>query len=191
MFCFFGSAVADSENGEGNYYASNGKRYFAGNGVSGNRGMTLYLGSSIYSDSASTDFEQKAFSEWLIGFQQQVKEVSNLGDFNLKAELQNFRLNTGRATQINLTPVFSLPEIKNGFPIYVGLGAGMGFYPYLILKGKSFFSLNTQFFVGLRLINFYENLGLNAELVLHIHMPFQDNHLHMDTFANLGVVFSF
>lgn len=185
---FSGSSVATSES-EGS--TSIRKRYFAGNGVSGHRGMVLYLGSSLYSDSAGKNFKRKPFSSWILGFQQQIKEISNLGDFNLKTELQNFRLNAGRATQINITPVFSLPEMENGFPVYVGLGAGLGFYPYHILKGKPFFSLNTQFFVGLRLPNLYANLGLHAEMVLHMHIPFQDNRLYMDTIANLGIIFSF
>ena len=187
---FFGSsAVADLENEEENAYIVGEKRYFAG--VNSHRGMVLYLGSSLYSDSSEKNYKPNAFSSWIIGFQQQIKEVPDMGDFNLKAELQNFRLNKDRATQINITPIFSLPEIENGFPVYVGLGAGMGFYPYLILRNKPFLSLNAQFFVGLRLINFYKNLGLNAELLLHIHRPFLDNRLYMNTMGNLGVIFSF
>ena len=189
VFFFFNPVI--SSGSEGKSYTSSVKRYFAGNETNDHRGMVLYLGSSIYSDDAIKDFKRKPFSSWVLGFQQQIKEVSDLGDFSLKTELQNFRLTTGRATQINITPVFSLPEGGNGFPVYVGLGAGLGFYPYHILKGNPFFSLNTQFFVGLRLANLYKNLGLHAELALYMHIPFQDNRLYMDTIASLGVMFSF
>lgn len=189
VFFFFNPVI--SSGSEGKSYTSSVKRYFSGSGASDQRSMVLYLGSSIYSDNAVKNFKRKPLSSWVLGFQQQIKEISGLGDFNLKTELQNFRLTTGRATQINITPVFSLPESENGFPVYVGLGAGLGFYPYHILKGNPFFSLNTQFFTGLRLTNLYENLGLHVELALYMHIPFQDKRLYMDTIASLGVIFSF
>lgn len=153
-------------------------------------GMILYAGPSLYGDNTEKKFKGRSFSSFLMGFQQQIGSAPLLEDLYLKTEIQNFHLKRGRATQINITGAFSRPGWEKGFPVYVGAGGGLGFYPFHILKGRSFASLNAQFFTGLRLLNLYENLGLNLELSLHLHYPFSEQELYMDVFAGLGAFFS-
>ena len=153
------------------------------------RSMLLYVGSSVYS--AAKGFKGDPFASVILGFRQQFKEVMGIGDFSLKTEIQSLKLKTGRATQINVTPVFSLPGAGSGFPVYVGLGGGIGFYPYFILDSKPSLSVNLQLFTGLRLLNLYENLGVNGELALHAHIPFREERLYMETITSLGLIFSF
>lgn len=157
--------------------------------VSHQRSMLLYAGPSVYSKAKG--FKGDPFDSFILGFRQQFKEVMGIGDFGLKAEIQSLRLKTGRATQINVTPVFSLPDEASGFPVYVGLGGGIGFYPYFILDSKPSLSVNFQLFTGIRLADLYENLGINGELTLHAHIPFREERLYMETIVSLGLVFSF
>ena len=134
-------SFADSEKKKESRYTV--KNYFAGKESTPSRDMVLYLGSSVYSGAKS--FKRKPFSSFIAGFRQQIWKISNIGDISLKTEIQSFRLKNGRATQINVNPVFSLPDRENGFPVYVGLGAGVGFYPYFILMGEPSLALNGQF----------------------------------------------
>lgn len=192
FFVFSGISFADSkEKKEGYGYTL--KKYFSGRKKtpSRRRDMVLYVGSSLYSNSAARNFKHRPFSSFIVGFRQPLFEVTGIGDLNLKTEVQNFRLKTGQATQINFTPTFSLPEARSGFPIYVGVGLGFGFYPHFILIDKFSLSLNTPFFAGVRLINLYENLGLNGELALNMHFPFREKKLYMETIVSLGLLFSF
>ena len=186
---FISCSFADSKDKKKEDSRYTVKNYFSGKKSTSPRDMVLYLGSSVYSGAKS--FKRKPFTSFIAGFRQQIWKISNIGDISLKTEIQSFRLKNGRATQININPVFSLPDRENGFPVYVGLGAGVGFYPYFILMGEPSLSLNGQFFAGLRLVNLYENLGLNAELALNMHVPFRDSQLYMETIANLGLIFSF
>ena len=153
-------------------------------------GMILYAGPSLHGDSTERRFKSRSFSSFLMGFQQQIGTAPILEDIYLKTEIQNFHLQKGRATQINITGAFSRPGWEKAFPVYVGAGAGFGFYPFHILKGKPFLSLNTQFFTGLRLLNLHENLGLNFELSLHLHYPLRERELYMDVFIGLGAFFN-
>ena len=197
IFCtgvsFADSEVDSKEKKKGYGYTL--KKYFSGRkkipSSSSYRNMVLYVGSSLYSDSTAKNFKSIPFSSVIAGFRQPIREVPQVGDFSLKTEIQNFRLKTDRVTQINITPLFSLPEAQSKFPVYVGLGIGFGFYPYFILAGKPALSLNGQLFAGLRLINLYKNLGLNGEVVLNMHVPFKERELYMETIANLGLLFSF
>ena len=194
-----GISFADSEvdsEGKKEGYGYTLKKYFFGRkkepiSVSSHRNMVLYGGSSFYSDSTAKDFKGKPFSSLIVGFRQPLWEVLQMGDFSLKTEIQNFRLKTGRVTQINITPLFSMPEARSKFPVYVGLGLGFGFYPHFILTGKPALSLNGQLFAGLRLLNLYENLGLNGEAALHMHVPLKEKELYMETIGSLGLLFSF
>ena len=186
---FVSCSFADSKDKKKEGYRYTVRNYFSGGESTPRRDMVLYLGSAVYSGAKT--FKRKPFSSFIAGFRQQIWKISNIGDISLKTEIQSFLLKTGRATQINVNPVFSLPDTENGFPIYVGLGAGIGFYPYYILMGEPSLSLNGQFFTGLRLVNLYENLGLSAELVLNMHVPFKESQLYMETIASLGLLFSF
>ena len=187
LICLPYSFAEANKKKEGHRYAV--KNYFSKKEPAPHRDMVLYVGSAVYS--GAKNFKRKPFSSFIAGFRQQIWNISDIGDFSLKTEIQSFQLKTGRATQINVTPAFSLPDTDNGFPVYVGLGAGFGFYPYYILKGDPSLSLNGQFFAGLRLANLHENLGLNAELALNMHVPFKESQLYMETIASLGLLFRF
>ena len=153
------------------------------------RSITLLAGTSIYGE--TKDDEQDIFSSRVLGFSQRVKEFSTIGDLNLRIELHSVKLESQRSLRISVAPHFTLPDIRSGFPIYVGLGGGFGLFPRHILKKQPALSLNVQMLIGMRFIDVYKNVGLMVELNLKMHTPFQDMKLYMELLTNAGLVFSF
>ena len=153
------------------------------------RSLALFFGTSLHGE--TKDEEQQIFSSRLVGFHQRIKEFSTIGDLNLRIELHSVKLESQRSLQISITPLFTLPDIRSGFPVYLGLGGGFGLFPRHILKKQPALSLNMQMFTGVRFIDFYKNFGVTGELNLKMHTPFQDMKLYMELLAHAGFIFSF
>ena len=153
------------------------------------RSFTLYSGLSFYRESTVKFF--KPFSSFVFGFNQKVKEIPHLGDVNLQVAIFSAKLEQQRAVLLEITPRISIPEVRTTFPLYIGLGAGFGFYPRNIVKKIPSLSLNSQFFIGLRFLDLYHNLGFSAELNLKIHSPFSELEIYLETLAQLGLIFRF
>ena len=156
------------------------------------RNMILYAGPSIYSAAGGRkSYKSRAFQSFSVGFSQTLKSAPYVGGLLLKTEIQHLQLKSERATQLNITPAFRLPEAESGFPVYVGFGPGLGFYPFRLIQGEAWLSLNTMFLLGLTLPDIYENIGLNGEISLNIHCPLKEKKLYMETLFTMGLVFSF
>lgn len=153
------------------------------------RSFTLYSGLSFYRESTKKSFNP--FSSFTLGFNQKIKELPYLGDISLQISLFSTKLERQKAALLEITPRISVPEVATAFPLYVGLGAGFGFYPHYVIKKKPSLSVNGQFFVGLRLLDLYHNLGFSGELNLRIHSPLNELTIYLEMLGQFGLVFSF
>ena len=153
------------------------------------RSLALLVGASVYGE--TKDEQQDLFSSRVFGYNQRIKEFRTIGDFNLRIELGAVELESQRSFRISVAPHFTLPDIRSGFPVYVGVGGGFGLFPRHILKKQPALSLNAQMLIGVRFIDVYKNVGFMMELNLKMHTPFQDMKLYMELLANMGFVFSF
>ena len=153
------------------------------------RHFTIHSGLSFYRESTIKSFNP--FSTFTLGFNQKIKEVSNVGDLNLQISIFSSQLATRRSTLLEITPQFSVPEIRAGFPLYVGVGAGVGFYPRHIVKKIPTLSVNSQFFIGLRFLDIYHNVGFSTELNLRVHSPFNELKVYLETLGQFGLIFRF
>ena len=168
------------------------KNYFSkrrANTYHNSKSFSLFTGTTIYRESQKKAF--KAFSSLTIAYNQNLKQVSRLGDLNLNVALFSSEMQKQNAVLLELAPRFTLPTIQSGFPLYVGLGLGFGFYPRYIIKKKPALSLSGQFFTGLRFFNIYHNIGLIAELNLRIHTPLNELDIYLETLAQLALVFRY
>ena len=153
------------------------------------RHLKLYLGASVYGETETRKFDP-LFSRAL-GFSQRIKEFPARGDLNLRVELQSLRLLSHRTELISIVPVFIFPDVRSGFPVYVGAGGGMSLLPLHLVRRQPALSLTGQIFAGLRLVDWYKNAGLSGEMSLKTHLPFYDRELYMEIFITLGFLFSF
>ncbi len=170
-----------------NYFSKRRSNFFSHRGSP--RNLTLYAGSSLYRE--TKDKILFPFSSVIFGFNQRIKEFPTIGDLNLQVGIQSIRLKTHRGTVIEINPRFTLPDIRSGFPFYIGMSAGLGVFPRHIIKSLPALNFNAQFFTGIRLLDIYYNLGLTGELNLKIQVPFNDLKMYLELFGSLGFVFSF
>ncbi len=170
-----------------NYFSKRQPNFFSHKGSP--RNLTLYIGPSLYRETK----EKVLFpiSSFILGFNQRIKEIPTVGDFNLQIGVQSIKLETHRGTVIEISPRFTLPDIRSGFPFYVGVGAGLGVFPRHIIKSLPALAFNAQIFTGLRFLDLYYNLGLTGELTLKMQVPFNDLKMYLEIFGSVGFVFSF
>ena len=187
----YGAAQKDVKSGYTyvlkNYFTSRRPNFFSHKGSP--RNLSLYMGSSFFGE--TKDKTLPAFSSFIFGFNQRIKEIPTIGDLNLQIGIQSIKLETHRGILVEITPRFTLPDIRSGFPIYVGAGGGFGLFPRHVVKGLPSLSFNAQIFTGIRLLDLYYNLGVTGEINLKMQVPFNDLKTYLELFASLGFVFSF
>ncbi len=153
------------------------------------RSFTFYSGISFYREGTSKTF--KPFSSFIVGFNQKVTDISYLGDLNLQWSVFSTRLERHRVFFLEVTPRISFPEVQAAFPLYIGLGAGVGFYPRYLVRKVASVSLNGQVFMGFRLLELYHNLGFSSEINLKMYHPFSETSNYLDVLCQMGLIFSF
>lgn len=151
------------------------------------RSFALSGGLPVYRASGKKSFEP--FSSLSLSFNQKVSELPDFGDFSLQVFVSSAQMEKQRAVLLELNPRISIPEIRTLFPFYLGLGAGLGFYPRHIVRQIPALSFNSQFFMGFRFLELYYNMGLFSELNLRIHYPFNESTFYLETLISLGLIF--
>ena len=202
VFCVAPALAQGEESSSSEENKKSGYRYLIKNYFSKNRSddfraagrnFVLFGGLSFYKERGGGEKALSSFSSFSFGFNQQIKELSRFGDIGLQAEVFFSRRSKGgkRDVILEFTPRISIPEVRTSFPVYIGLGWGLGFYPFYILEEEPFFSMSWQFFSGLRFLEIYHNIGLTAELNLRLHFPFNDRKREIDFSGRAGFAFRF
>ena len=186
------SNVPPSSEEEGYEYV--GDNYFSDNQPSEQNNpllkrFTIQAGPSLYRE--STEKSLNSFSAFTLNFNHIIKEVSSLFDVNLQWTVFYSKLKEDRVTLLELTPRISIPEARSDFPLYVGVGLGLGIYPYYIIKKQAFLAANGQFFAGLRFSEIHKNIGVVTELNAKIHYPFKDSTMYLELIGQVGLMFNF
>ena len=169
-----------------NYFS---KRSSSKNYYNYSRSFTLSAGGSIYRSSKDKNF--KSLSSMNLSFTQNIKEITFLGDLNLKFSIFDIQMARQKTILLEILPFITVPEIQTNFPFYVGFGLGLGMYPRYLIRQLPVLSLSSQFFVGFRWLEIYHNLGFFTELNLRIHYPFSEMTVYLDTLTQFGLIFRF
>lgn len=169
-----------------NYFA---KRNFSGNYQDYTKGYNIFGGMSFYRE--NTIKPLKPFSSTIIGFNQHVTELSQIFDLSLQMAVFVAQMENQRASLVEITPRITTPTIRTSFPLYIGMGAGLGFYPWFVVRKLPLLSFNTQIFIGLRFFDLYHNLGISTEFNLRIHVPLNELTIYIESMGQLGLIFRF
>ncbi len=151
--------------------------------------FVLSGGASFYRESAKQSFGP--LSSFVLGFNQVLREIKDFGDISLQVSVFSSKMAKQNSALLEIASRLSMPPARLAFPLYVGLGAGLGFYPYYIVKKIPSLSVSAQFFAGFRFFDLYHNLGLSAELNLQMRCPFNEMEIYIETFGQGGLIFSF
>ena len=127
---------------------------------------------------------------WMLGVTYRVGEWTNSFDLNVRVDLQRFKLDEGSATKIAFLPMITFPDASSKFPLFFGVGAGLGVFAQQI-SNESSLSFDYQLVAGARFFDVYKNLGLFVEAGLKNHVLLLTDGQFNGTFVSVGSVFAF
>ena len=111
-------------------------------------------------------------------------------DTNIRMDFIEFKLNDQRATKLSLMPLWTFPMAESRFPLYFGLGAGLGIF-FTQIEGESNLSLDYQLIAGVRFLDIIDNFGAFVEYGLKNHLHLLSDGQYNSTALTGGVAFTF
>lgn len=111
-------------------------------------------------------------------------------DVHLRADFIEYSVGTEDAKKLSLLPVLTFPLVDTRFPLYFGLGAGLGVFFSQVDKESSI-SLDYQLFAGARFIDVFDGLGFFVEFGLKNHLHLLSNGQFSGTSLAVGGIFNF
>ncbi len=111
-------------------------------------------------------------------------------DTNIRLDFIEFKLGNDRATKLSLLPVWTFPMAESRFPLYFGLGAGLGIF-FTQIEGESNLSLDYQLVAGLRFLDIIDNFGAFIEYGLKNHLHVLSDGQYNSTALTAGAAFTF
>lgn len=110
-------------------------------------------------------------------------------DVSFRMDFNDYRINGDRANKLSLMPVLTFPLANRRFPLYFGVGAGLGIY--FVQINRDSLSFDYQLMMGTRFVDIYENLGFFVELAMKNHLNFTSSGQFNGSALTAGGVFSF
>lgn len=108
----------------------------------------------------------------------------------LRADFNEFEVAGVRTMKMSLLPTLVLPRASTRFPIYFGLGAGLGIF-FQQVENKSQISFDYQLFTGLRLMDLAPGFGGFVEFGMKNHVHVLSEGQLNGTYLSLGPIFNF
>lgn len=154
----------------------------------------LSLGVSHYAASQSylwgRQGQQEGIAKDGIDMTYRAGEMYRFMDLSLRISYNEFSLGGEDGSKLSFMPLLSFPEASAKFPLYFGIGAGVGVFLTQV-NGKSPLSLDYQLVIGSRFLDIFENTGFFVEAGLKNHLLLTSSGQMNGTFMAGGLVFTF
>jgi hypothetical protein len=124
------------------------------------------------------------------GVTYRVGEWYNSMDLTVRIEYQEFDAAGEKPTKLSLMPLVTFPDASSRFPLYFGVGGGLGIF-FKQIEDESPISFDYQLVAGARFFNVFENTGFFVEAGLKNHLLLLSSGQLNGTFLALGAVFTF
>ncbi|MGE5087369.1 MAG: hypothetical protein ACM3MG_13780 [Bacillota bacterium] len=124
------------------------------------------------------------------GVNYRVGEWYNSMDLNLRIEYADYKVGGETPNKLSFLPMITFPDANSRFPLYFGLGAGLGIFMKQT-NSKSALSLDYQLVAGARFFNVFENTGFFLEAGLKNSLFLLSSGQLNGTFIATGLVFTF
>jgi hypothetical protein len=112
-------------------------------------------------------------------------------DTNLRADFIEYDVSGTRATKLSLMPLWTFPRAETRFPLYFGLGAGLGVF-FTQVEKESALALDYQLVAGTRFMDLQDsNTGFFVEFSLKNHLHLLSDGQLNGTALTAGAIFSF
>lgn len=111
-------------------------------------------------------------------------------DMFLRADFNEYVVDGTRAMKMSILPLWTIPMAANNFPLYFGIGAGVGIF-FSQVDNESNLSLDYQLVAGARFTDLYEGAGFFVEYGLKNHFHLLSDGQFNGTVLSAGAVFNF
>jgi hypothetical protein len=111
-------------------------------------------------------------------------------DLNIRMDFSEYNIANSRAVKLALLPLWTFPRADTRFPLYFGLGGGIGIFLQQ-LNNKSNLSFDYQLVMGARFMDLTPGFGAFVEFGLKNHLHILTNGQFNGTAFSAGAVFTF
>ena len=189
----FGLSMAQAEPVVGRDAAAGymGQNSSRSTSSSGNHYLALHIGKLVSADS------------WKWGKQEKQKDIGSTTfgltyrfdqwyttDLSIRVDFNEYNIDGKRPQKLSFMPVITFPEAASQFPLYFGMGAGLGVF-FKQLSAESSLSFDYQLIVGIRFFDVFENTGFFLESGLKNHLQLTDDGQVNAAYIATGALFTF
>jgi hypothetical protein len=125
-----------------------------------------------------------------MGVTYKLGEWANSADFVFKSDITTYGLTEGRAVKFSLIPAIIFPEAGSQFPLYFGIGAGLGVF-FKQIEDESSLSFDYTLIAGARFFDIWEGGGLLVETGMKNHILLLSDGQFNGVYFAVGAVFQF
>lgn len=125
-----------------------------------------------------------------VGVTYRMYEWRNSMDLNIRIDFNEYRVAGEKPLKMTLMPLITFPDASARFPLYFGMGAGLGVF-FRQVKDESPLALDIQLIMGARFFDIFENTGFFIESGLKNHLHLTTDGQFNGTFLTGGAVFTF
>lgn len=126
-----------------------------------------------------------------VGLTYRVGEWRNSMDLAVRVDYQGYGLKGGGSpSKISFLPVITFPDSSSRFPLYFGIGIGLGIFTHNV-HDESALSIDYQIVGGARFFEVIGNTGFFIEAGLKNHFMILSDGQFNGTFVAAGPVFTF
>ncbi len=147
-----------------------------------------YLSSEVWR--WKIDQKQENVGKNTFGVTYRMGEWTNSMDFNLRIDFNEYSVEDVKPLKMSLLPLLIFPDAASQFPLYFGLGGGLGVF-FKQNEGSSNLSFDYQLIAGVRLMNLFGGNGVFLETGLKNHLHLLSQGQFNGVFLALGGIFSF
>lgn len=154
--------------------------------------LAVHVGTYLNGDAFSwgSDSKQEDSGQLTAGVTYRMGEWVRSMDLLLRADFNTYELPQGKPSKISLMPIIQFPEASSKFPLYFGLGLGLGVYTKQV-GDESDLSIDYQLLAGLRFFNVFRSTGFFVESGVKNHFHILSSGQFNGVFLSAGSVFTF
>jgi hypothetical protein len=111
-------------------------------------------------------------------------------DVNFRGDFSEYKIDDERLLKLSLMPLWTFPMWESHFPLYFGLGGGLGIF-FKQIEAESNLSFDYQLVLGVRVPELVDSVGFSIEFGLKNHLQLLSDGQFNGMALTAGTVFSF
>lgn len=151
-------------------------------------GISSYVKSEAYQWGSSN--REDMVGKLGVDLSYRLSTYNNLLDYALRVSYNQYEPAAQKATKLSVLYAVTFPDAGSHFPLYFGAAAGAGVF-FSQLSGESPVSADYQLFLGFRLFNLFEKMGMYVEGGLKNHVQLTSDGQLNGTYLGGGAIFTF